>query len=50
MTRIITALILIVFAIIGIGPIPTSSLIALYVVIFRPKWFKRLIDNIYANR
>ncbi len=46
-TRIITALILIVLAIIGIGPIPTTSLIAVYVVIFRPNWFKHLVDTIY---
>ncbi|MDO9422658.1 MAG: hypothetical protein Q7T40_00495 [Methylobacter sp.] len=46
-TRIMTALVLIVLAIIGIGPIPTTSLIAVYVVIFRPSWFKHLVDTIY---
>ena len=47
MTRIATALALVVLAIIGIGPIPTTSLITIYVVIFRPRWFKHLVDTIY---
>lgn len=46
-TRIITALVLIALAIIGISPIPTTSLIAVYIVIFRPSWFKHLVDTIY---
>ena len=47
MTRAMTSLVLVVLAIIGIGPIPTTSLIAIYVVIFRPSWFKHLVDTIY---
>ena len=47
MTRIMTALVLVVLAIIGIGPIPTTSLIAIYVVVIRPSWFKHLVDTIY---
>lgn len=46
-TRIMTALVLIGLAVLGIGPIPTTSLIAIYVVIFRPGWFKHLVDTIY---
>ena len=46
-TRIMTALVLVVLAIIGIGPIPTTSIITIYVVIFRPGWFKHLVDTIY---
>lgn len=50
MTRIVAALVLLVLAIIGIGPVPTTSLMAIYVVIFRPRWFKHLVDTIYQNR
>jgi hypothetical protein len=46
-TRILTALALVALAILGIGPIPTTTLIVIYVVIFRPKWFKELVDAIY---
>ena len=48
-TRIMTALLLLVLAIIGIGPIPTTSLITIYVVLFRPSWFKHLVDTIYQQ-
>ncbi len=47
--RIITALALIVLALLGIGPIPTTTLIIIYVVVFRPRWFKRLVDTIYQS-
>jgi len=43
------ALVLVVLAILGIGPIPTTTLIIIYVVIVRPRWFKNLIDTIYAS-
>jgi len=45
--RILTALSLVALGIIGIGPIPTTTLIIIYVVIFRPQWFKELVDAIY---
>jgi hypothetical protein len=47
--RLLTALFLILMAILGIGPFPTTSLIAVYIVLFRPRWFKTLIDKIYLN-
>lgn len=47
--RVKTLFVLIILAIIGIGPIPTTSLICIYVVIFRPGWFKTLVDNIYQK-
>jgi hypothetical protein len=49
MTRIKTSLVLVILAIIGIGPMPTSSLIAIYVVVFRPSWFKQLVDTLYQG-
>ena len=46
--RLIAALALIVFAFLGLGPIPITSSIGLFIVIFRPKWFKKFIDTVYA--
>lgn len=45
--RIICALILLVFAILGVGPIPLTSTFGLFIVIFRPQWFKNLVNRIY---
>ncbi len=30
-------------------PVPGTTLIMLYVVLFRPRWFKRLVDVIYGE-
>jgi hypothetical protein len=38
-----------IFAIIGFGPISPGCLIGLYVVLFRPLWFWKLIGNLYAE-
>jgi len=46
--RILTAVALIALAILGIGPIPTTTLIIIYVVMLRPRWFKELVDAIYG--
>jgi hypothetical protein len=48
--RIICALILLVFSVLGIGPIPITSTIGLFVVIFLPAWFKQLVDDLYADK
>lgn len=50
LARIKCALVFIVFMIFSIGPIPVTSTIGLLVVIFRPAWFKNLVDNIYADK
>ena len=41
---IITLLVLIVLHII---PLPILEVLILYVMIFRPAWFKKLVDQIY---
>jgi hypothetical protein len=46
-TRILTLLVLFLVLLTDLGPVPTVSLIFLYAVVFRPRWFKRLIDDIY---
>ena len=38
-----------IFFIIGFGPISPGCLIGMYVVLKRPEWFLRLIDNMYGN-
>ncbi len=48
--RIKCAIVFIVFIIFSVGPIPITSTIGLFVVIFRPAWFKKLVDNIYADK
>ncbi len=47
LARILTLTVLLVMMITDIGPIPTTSLLCLYAVIFRPQWFKWLVDEIY---
>ena len=48
--RIKCAIVFIVLMIFSIGPVPITSMIGLFVVIFRPNWFKKLVDNIYADK
>jgi len=48
-TRLKCLLVLIVLAIIEIGPVSVTSLIGMAVVIFRPAWFLRLTRNLYAD-
>ncbi|MDT4288065.1 hypothetical protein RO575_00670 [Methylomonas sp. MO1] len=50
LTRIKCAIVFIVFMLFSIGPIPITSSIGLYVVIFRPRWFKELVDKIYNDK
>jgi hypothetical protein len=46
--RIKCALVLIIFMLIPLFPI--TGTIGLFIVIFRPLWFKRLVDTVYADR
>ena len=48
--RLIAALALIVFAFLGVGPIPITSTIGMFIVIFRPKWFKKFVDTVYTGK
>lgn len=40
--------IVLTLTIIEIGPVPLMGLVLLYVLAFRPLWFKDLIDRIYS--
>lgn len=48
--RIKCAIVFILFMIFSVSPIPITSTIGLLVIIFRPQWFKKLVDNIYADK
>jgi hypothetical protein len=50
LARIKTALVLIVLMAVSIVPIPVTSTLGLLIVIFRPNWFKRLVDAIYCDK
>lgn len=49
LTKIITLFVLLLLAIIDIGPIPVTNLICIYALLFRPRWLKALIDKIYQE-
>ncbi len=48
LARIKCGLVLFTFMLIPIFPI--TSTIGLFVVIFRPLWFKQLVDKVYADK
>ncbi|MGJ0483740.1 MAG: hypothetical protein ACR65R_04285 [Methylomicrobium sp.] len=48
MARIKCALVLIIFMLIPVLPI--TGAIGLFILIFRPLWFKKLVDNVYADK
>jgi hypothetical protein len=46
--RIKCALVLIIFMLIPV--IPVTGSVGLYVLIFRPIWFKKLVDKVYLDQ
>lgn len=48
--RIKCAIVFLVFMVFSVGPIPITSTIGLLVVLFRPAWFKTLVDKIYSDK
>jgi type III secretory pathway component EscS len=46
--RIQCALVLIIFMLIPV--IPITGVVGLFILIFRPLWFKKLVDNVYADK
>ncbi len=49
-SRIKCGIVMLLFMLFSIGPIPITSTLGLLVVIFRPAWFKQLVDNMYADK
>ncbi|MEI6706903.1 MAG: hypothetical protein WCK96_07170 [Methylococcales bacterium] len=49
--RIKCALVLLLFMSLSIIPmLPITSTLGLFIVIFRPLWFKKLVDKVYADK
>jgi hypothetical protein len=48
--RIKCAVVLTAFTVLGVGPIPLTSTLGLFLVIFLPAWFKKLIDDLYTDK
>ncbi len=49
-TRILTVLFLLFMSVASFLPFPTTTLICLYAAIFRPRWFKIVVDEVYKNK
>lgn len=47
--RFLTGMVLCLLMVLGVGPVPLTSTLGLFVVIFRPRWFKRLVESIYSR-
>lgn len=45
----ICTLVLVVLIIIHVIPVPILEPLILYVVLNRPRWFKRVVDSIYSR-
>ncbi len=48
-TQIKCLLLMILLALIGFGPLSLTCLIGMAVVVFRPRWFFELVQNLYRN-
>ncbi len=49
-TRIFTILFLLLMSVASFLPFPTTTLICLYAAIFRPRWFKIVVDGVYKSK
>lgn len=39
---------LLLLMLVDIGPVPVTALLGLFIVTFRPTWFKELVNQIYS--
>lgn len=46
-SRIKYSIIFMLLMLVDIGPVPVTAIIGLYIIAFRPRWFKNMIDEIY---
>jgi len=49
-TRIFTILFLLLMSVASFLPFPTTTLLCLFAAIFRPHWFKRVVDEVYKSK
>ena len=47
--RIKLLIVLILLTVMGLGPMPVTSVVGIYVVLFRPAWFKRMVLKLYEE-
>ena len=47
MLRLVCILLMIIVTIIDIGPFPITSLLMIWILLFRPRWFYNLVQRIY---
>ncbi len=47
MLRLVCILLMLVVTIIDIGPFPITSLLMIWILLFRPSWFYDLVQRIY---
>jgi len=45
--RLRLVIVLVLLTILGIGPMPVTSVVGIYIVLFRPTWFKRMVLKLY---
>lgn len=47
--RIFCLIVLVIITILEIGPVPLTPLVLIWVVLFRPLWFYKLVLKIYGK-
>ena len=46
---VVCIVVLLILIVLHIIPLPILELLILYVMIFRPRWFKNLVDQLYER-
>jgi len=50
LTRLKCLFVLLLFALLDIGPVPITALTGMFIVFFLPRWFKQLVDRLYGEQ
>jgi len=50
LTRLKCLFVLLLFALLDIGPVPITALTGIFIVFFRPRWFKQLVNHLYGEQ
>ena len=49
-TRLKCLIVLVLAALLDIGPFPITALTGVLIIVFLPRWFKELVDRLYGGR
>lgn len=49
LTHLKCLIVLIVAALLDIGPFPITALTGVLIIVFLPRWFKELVDRLYGE-